>query len=70
LFGASRIRAALIAVETAARTGDLSRLPALIAATEAAWLVTQPAFARHFIAAPGLIPPPSIDGVTAGCDTV
>lgn len=48
MFGASRLRAALIAVEAAAKTRDLARLPALIAATEAAWLITKPALSQHF----------------------
>lgn len=65
LFGASRLRSALIALETAVKTGDTPRIPSLIAAAEAAWLVTQPAFARHFGIEPATAAPGSIDGVTS-----
>ena len=72
MFGAGRLRAALIALETAGKTGDAARIPSLIAATEAAWLMTQPAFAQHFGTLPAPLPPdtphPAMGGVTAGRD--
>lgn len=65
MFGANRLRGALLALETTGKAGDRARLPAHVAAVEAAWLITRPAFARHFGTPASTSPGKARDGVTA-----